>query len=278
MTARIRPTSPCLTPAAQPTLSAAMNLSRYLNIVIYRALAGIKAESRQNYLGYLWYLLEPVLSTVILYFAFSAYAKQGGREFVLLLLVGLTTWQWYEGSCLQAAGAIKSKLHILQHFDLPKFLFPVVAVLVNTWKFLCVYAVVITSVVVLGHRPGISYCFLPVVLMCELLLILSVAIPLAVAVTYFNDATTLATSAFRILFFVSGVYFDADKVPENLRAAFYANPIAGIIESNRNIMLKNLPPNWDALLRGAVQSALLLGLGLLLCHYVNRRIMKHVTI
>ena len=27
------------------------------------ALAGIKAEGRQNYLGYLWYLLEPAIST-----------------------------------------------------------------------------------------------------------------------------------------------------------------------------------------------------------------------
>ena len=96
-------------------------------------------------------------------------------------------------------------------------------------------------------------------------------------VTYVNDAMTLATSSFRILFFVSGIFFDTDKVPEAQRVWFYANPIAGIIESFRNVLLKDLPPNWPVLLRGAGQSAIILALGLWLCHHVNRRIMKHVA-
>jgi ABC-type polysaccharide/polyol phosphate export permease len=254
-----------------------MQISRYWNIVVYRALAGVKAESRQNYLGYGWYLLEPVLSTVILYFAFSKVMGRGGADYVMFLLVGLTTWQWYEGACLQAATSLRSKLHILQHFDLPKFLFPLVTVLVSSWKYLCVTAVVVASLAVVGHRPGLNYLWLPAVMGCELLLILSVAVPLAVIVTYANDAMTIATSSFRILFFVSGIFFDPDKVPEAQRGWFYANPIAGIIESFRNIFLKDQPPNWDALLRGAIQSAILLALGLWLCHRVNRRIMKHVA-
>ena len=260
-----------------PTRSVAMNLSRYWNIVFYRALAGVKAESRQNYLGYLWYLLEPVLSTVILYFAFAKVMGRGGADYVMFLLIGLTTWQWYEGACLQAASSLKLKLHILQHFDLPKFLFPLVSVLVSTWKFVCVSGVVVASLMVVGHRPGLNYFYLPAIFGCELLLILSVAIPLAVIVTYVNDAMTLATSSFRILFFVSGIFFDTDKVPVAQRGLFYANPIAGIIESFRNVLLKDLPPNWDALLRGAVQSTVVLALGLWLCHHVNRRIMKHVA-
>ncbi len=256
---------------------AIINFSRHCNIVFYRALAGVKAESRQNYLGYFWYLLEPVLSTVILYLAFSKVMNRGGADYVMFLLVGLTTWQWYEGACLQAAVSLKAKLHILQHFDLPKFLFPLVSVLVSTWKFFCVTGVVVTSLMVIGHRPGLNYLSLPAIFGCELLLILSVAVPLAVIVTYVNDAMTLATSSFRILFFVSGIFFDTDKVPEAQRVWFYANPIAGIIESFRNVLLKDLPPNWPVLLRGAGQSAIILALGLWLCHHVNRRIMKHVA-
>ena len=93
-----------------------VKISRYRDIIVYRTIAGVKAESRQNYLGYLWYVLEPLLTTVIFYLAFAKLMGRGGKEYVMFLLIGLISWQWFESSCLQAAGSIKAKLHILQHF------------------------------------------------------------------------------------------------------------------------------------------------------------------
>ncbi len=256
-----------------------MQLSRLWGIVFYRTLAGIKAEGRQNYLGYFWYLLEPALSTAIFYFAFS-HVMGRGVEYVIFLLIGLTAWQWYEGTCLAAATAIKAKLHILQHFDLPKHIFPLVTILVSTWKFLCIFFVLIAGYLLLGKNPwpGWNLVWLPLILACQLLLIVSTSIPLAISATYFNDTLTLASTVFRILFFVSGIYFSADKVPAQLLGAFYANPMAGIIESYRHVLLDRQPPNFPALLYCALASGAWLGVGLLFSAYVNRRILKHASL
>ncbi len=253
-----------------------MHLSRYWGIIFYRTLAGIKAESRQNYLGYFWYVLEPLISAAIFYFALSRVMQRGGPEYVLFLLIGLTSWQWYEGSCLQAATAIKSKVHILLHFDLPKFIFPLVSVLVSTWKFLWIFLVIVGVSWAFGHPPGWHYLYLPLILGCELLLIVSLALPLAVATSYVNDTLTVAASCFRISYFVSGIFFDSSKVPASLLGAFYLNPMAGILESLRDVLLENHAPNLHALLYGALLSCGLLLAGLYLSFFVNRRILKHV--
>jgi ABC-type polysaccharide/polyol phosphate export permease len=253
--------------------------TRLWGIIFYRTLAGIKAESRQNYLGYIWYLLEPAFSAVVFYLAFS-HVMGRGLEAVMFLLIGLTVWQWYEGTCLAAAGAIKAKLHILQHFDLPKHLFPLVTVCVSTWKFFCVFGVTVAGYLLFGGGAGTGWnlLWLPLVLACQFLLIASSSIPLSIAATYVNDTLTLAASVFRIMFFVSGIYFPSHLVPERLQGLFYANPMAGLIESYRFVLLYGQPPNFYALLYCAALSAGWLGFGLLLSSYVNRRILKHASL
>jgi lipopolysaccharide transport system permease protein len=198
----------------------------------------------------------------------------------MFLLVGLTAWQWYEGTCLTAATAIKAKLHILQHFDLPKFIFPVVAILISTWKFLCVGLVIIAGYLALGadHWPARGYLWLPLIFGCQLLLIISLSIPLAIAATYFNDTLTLAASVFRVLYFLSGIFFPVRLVPPALLGAFYANPMAGLIEAYRTVLVDRQSPNPSALLYAALVGGIQLGLGLLLSARVNRRILKHVSL
>jgi ABC-type polysaccharide/polyol phosphate export permease len=256
-----------------------MQISRLWGIIFYRTLAGIKAESRQNYLGYLWYLLEPALAATVFYFAFAGIMGRG-LDTVMFLLVGLTVWQWYEGSCLAAATAIKAKIHILQHFDLPKFIFPLVTILISTWKFLCVGLVIVVGYLALGknHWPAWSYFWLLPVLACQLLLIVSVSIPLAIAAAYFNDALTLAASVFRVLYFLSGIFFSSSLVPPALLGVFYANPMAGLIEAYRAVLIERQAPNLHVLLYAALLGGIQLGFGLLLSARVNRRILKHVSL
>jgi lipopolysaccharide transport system permease protein len=43
-----------------------------------------------------------------------------------------------------------------------------------------------------------------------------------------------------------------------LYVLYTANPLAGLIHSFQNVMLRGLPPNWQALLPGAVLVACLL--------------------
>ena len=40
-----------------------MQWERYRDIVFYRAYAELKAEAQLNYMGYVWWLLEPLLNT-----------------------------------------------------------------------------------------------------------------------------------------------------------------------------------------------------------------------
>ena len=40
---------------------------RYLDIILFRTLANLKAEAQKTYVGYIWWFLEPLINTAVFY-------------------------------------------------------------------------------------------------------------------------------------------------------------------------------------------------------------------
>jgi lipopolysaccharide transport system permease protein len=249
-------------------------LTRYKNIVFYRTLAGIKSEARKNYLGYVWFLLEPLMSTAVLYVAFGQITGRRGPDYIMFLLTGMMAWQWFEGSVMVGAQAIRGKFHVLNYFALPKSLFPLVSVMVSTWKFACVFVVLLLLACLLGYPPNPAYGWLPLLLGIQLALICGVACGLAVVVTLVNDMQTIISSVFRLLFFLSGIFFSADRVPDSLRGWFYLNPMAGLIEGYRAVLLHAARPAPGPLLTSAGFAGVALLGGLYLSARYDKKLLK----
>ncbi|MDR1818181.1 MAG: ABC transporter permease [Puniceicoccales bacterium] len=249
-------------------------IRRFADIVFYRTLAGIKSEGRQRYLGYIWFLLEPVLSTAVLYFAYSMFMGRGGPRAILAVFIGMILWQWFEGSVMVGAGAIKAKFHVLNQFNLPKYLFPLVAILVNTWKFLCVSVVIWAGAAAFGFFPNVNWLYLPLLFIVQLLFILGITFPVSIAVTLWSDFQTVIASLFRILFFLSGIFYEPEKIPEQWRAFYLANPMASFIDAGRAVILRNEPPRLENLLPALGVTAALLFLSWLLHLRYDKRILK----
>lgn len=250
---------------------------RYRDIVWYRTLAGLKSEARQNFLGYIWFLLEPAITTAIMYAVYVLIFQSGGPDRVVMLLIGTIIWQWFESSVMQGMMGIKAKLHIMIHFTLPKYIFPLVGIFTNTWKFLCVFTVLLVFCAVSGYPPNWQYLWLPAVLLVQLVLIIGLALPLAVGIVYFNDLMTVTSSLFRLLMFLSGVFYTSKIVPPDAMVYFYINPMAGLIESYRNIIMERQPPNFAVLAYALCCGLILCVSGLFVSRFIDGKILKRVN-
>lgn len=247
---------------------------RYRDIIFYRTLAGLKSETRQHYLGYLWFLLEPLMTTSVLYFAMSNITGQRGPEVVFALLLGMIVWQWFEGSVMLSAHSIKAKFHVHMQVPLPKYLFPLVDILSNTIKFSFALVIVLTASLLLGRGPSLALCWLPVLLVIQFALIVGVSLVVSIGVTLVSDLLIPISSLFRLLFFVSGIFFTPERVPENLLPYFYANPMAVLIEAYRAVVLYQQPPEFARLNVAIITATVLLAVGVLVQTYFDKRLLK----
>ena len=256
--------------------SSVRKLIRYKDIILYRTAAGIKSEARQNYLGYLWFLFEPMLSAAVLYLALTKITGQKGPEYIAFLLLGLIAWQWFESAIAAASMSIREKYGTLIQFNLPKYLFPVVTVLINTWKFAVAFLVILCLMPWLGFPPNWRYLELPVIMFVQLLLIVGLAIPIALTLTFFSDLRAIVSSAFRLRFYLSGVFFKPELVPPELRRWFFANPMADLIDSYRQVVLDDAAPNGRHLAYAASVAIVLLAVGAIYHRLVDKRILKQI--
>jgi lipopolysaccharide transport system permease protein len=119
------------------------------------------------------------------------------------LIIGFVFWEWFQSCVNFSMPSIGSKASLLQLIYLPKFIFPMCSILSNTWKFVCVLSVLIVYLWIEGFPPNISYVALPLVLLIQFALIVSVSFPAAIVYPIFPDSQIFIQTLFRGLMLVS---------------------------------------------------------------------------
>lgn len=247
---------------------------RYKDIIFYRTLAGLKSEASKNYLGYFWFVFEPLISTAVLYFAMSHATGLRGAGAAFGILIGMIAWQWFEGSVILSSSSLATKFHVHMQVPLPKYLFPLVDIGTNTVRFACAFVLVLATCLIFGSGPSLALLWLPVVLVLQLALIVGLSLGVSIGVTLMPDLRVLIQSLFRLLFFVSGIFFTAEKIPAHLLGWYYANPMAVFIESYRGIILHGRAPDATLLLLTIPPIVLLFAIGCYVQHRYDKRLLK----
>jgi lipopolysaccharide transport system permease protein len=106
------------------------------------------------------------------------------------------------------------------------------------------------------------FACLPLVFLCQYLFILFASLLCAALVPFFPDLRNLIGHGLHLMFFISGVFFEVDSLPKQIRTLVYINPMAGILASARQVMLHHQLPDFTYLFGAAVCS--LLGIATLL--------------
>jgi lipopolysaccharide transport system permease protein len=224
-----------------------MELKRYWNIIIYRTYAELKSEVLLNYMGYVWWLLEPLLNTILFYILLVTVLEGSTVGAVPFLLVGAITWQWLNASILTAASSIFDAGGMLKQIYLPKVVLPLISIMTCTFKFSFIFVLLVLFAWCTGHFPTPAYGALPLLLLLELGVIVAFSLPLAAVMPFFPDARVTVDAVLRSVMLISGVFFPISSISGPYHWLFYLNPMAILIEAYRAVLLDGRWPRWDLL-------------------------------
>ena len=224
--------------------------NRYLELVFWKALAELKAEAERAYIGILWWIAEPVFYMGAFYVAFGSGLRAGGVRAVPFLLCGLVVWKWFAGSVQSGSGAIQANSGLIQQVYLPKAILPLIVLFTNTVKFFIVFSLLIFLLVLMGYPPNVTWLALPVLIAVEFLLIAAIGSLAASLLPLFPDLKLIIDNGLIVVMFMSGIFFDVNRLPRGPAAIVHYNPMAAIIEGFRAVLMKHVWPNWGML--GAV--------------------------
>jgi len=239
-------------------MSHQRKLRYYIDLVLFKAKADLRAEAARGYLGVLWWILEPILYMSVFYFVFGHFFQRGDDNYIVVLFSGLITWKWFHSTLIVGSNSLMGNAHLMNQVYLPKVVFPVTTVLVNTTKFLIIMALFL---ILLHFGFGMTYwtwLFLPGIIIVQLLLILATATLLSAIMPFFPDFMVILENILMMLLFLSGIFFDIAKLPAQVQSYLMLNPMAFLITAYRDVLLFGTSPNWEGLLIVILFSLLLL--------------------
>jgi len=251
-------------------------LKHYISLIAYKARADLLAEARRGYMGVFWWVIEPVLFMAVFYVVFVVVFRRGGDDAVAFLLIGLVVWKWFASTIPMCANSILANKGLIRQVYIPKMIMPFMVLTTATIKFFIIFFLLLVFLLLAGIMPSVHWFALLPMVFIQALMMLAVGCVLAATTPFLPDIKLIVENGMLLLFFVSGIFFDIATVPLEVKTYLYLNPMAGLIESYRAVLLKGMWPDWLLLANVFGFSLLGLMIGLILLHHYDRTYSKVV--
>ena len=201
---------------------------------------------KQTILGPLWYLVQPLFTSVIFTLVFNNVAgiQTGGIPPFLFNLAGITTWNYFKECLTATSDTFKKNEQIFGKVYFPRIIMPMSIVVSNLLKFgiqlLILIAFYIYYAFYLGAviRPN-EYLFLfPILVVCMGILGLGLGMIISSMVTKYRDLTFLVSFGIQLLMYISLVVIPLSLFQKKgVEWLVMYNPMGYIIETARFLLL-----------------------------------------
>ncbi|REE82002.1 lipopolysaccharide transport system permease protein [Lutibacter oceani] len=229
---------------------------------------------KQTILGPLWYLIQPLFTSIIFTIIFNNIAgiKTGGIPPFLFNLAGVTSWNYFRECLTSTSDTFKKNAGIFGKVYFPRIIMPLSNVISNLLKFGIQLLIFIGFYIYfifkgLAIYPNISILFLPVLVIIMALLGLGLGMIISSMVTKYRDLSFLVTFGVQLLMYVSAVMYPMSIVKEKLGNISWIveyNPMAHIIETSRYMLLNEGELNIKGILFSIVFTIFIFLIGLVI--------------
>ncbi len=222
-----------------------MTRLQYLRLVDLQAWMALKSDASKLVLGYIWWILEPLLYVAVFYVVFEIILGSKRADFLIFLMCGKLPFIWFSRSVNQAAGSIVASAGLIGRIDVPKSLFPMAQVQLNFYKQCLVFLFLFAVLLAAGFEPGWNWLWVTPVILVEYLLIVAVSLIGSVLVCYVRDFAMVISLGTVFLMFSSGIFWDVRGLesPEMTELILRANPIAFLLDAYRQVLMYNTRPD-----------------------------------
>lgn len=222
-------------------MSALQNFNKYRFLLYELVKKNIKLKYRRSYLGMLWTLLEPILTTIVLTFVFgNLLGKSNDKTFAIYILIGRLEYTFFSTGTKMAMRSIRRNSGMIKKVYVPKYIYPVSGILSNFIIFLISLVVLVGALLLKQVMPTLYILQLIPILLTLLALTLGVGMMLASLSVFFKDLEYLWDVALMLIMYCSAIFYTVDPVKSpDLYKVIRLNPLYGIISNSRIAVLGN---------------------------------------
>lgn len=227
-----------------------LNVKKYFNYIVYAAKAELKSEVANSYLGYLWWLLNPLFFMLIYSFVSIIVFRSGEKYYAAFVFIGLSIWDFFNRVVSASPRLVVNNKEIVSKVYLPKYVLLIEKICVSFFKMLI--SLLLVAVALLLYRVPLSiylFNFIPILVVLVILTFGISSILLHFGV-FVDDLSNLTSVGLKLVFYLSGVFYLVSKRIKTPYSTYllWLNPLANFIEGSRNAILYAKPIDYKILI------------------------------
>jgi lipopolysaccharide transport system permease protein len=259
------------------------DLWRYRHLTMLFVWRDFVAQYKQTILGPLWYLIQPLFSTIVFTIVFGRVAKipTDGLPPFLFYMAGVTCWNYFAGCLTNTSGTFITNAGLFGKVYFPRLTVPLSIVMSNILKFGIQFLFFIAFLVYFmingaPIRPNYWIFLMPYLLLLMAGLGLGAGIIISALTTKYRDLQQLVTFGVQLLMYATPIVYPLSVVPEKYKWLVLANPMAPIIGAFRYAFLGSGSVGVTYLLHSTATTLIILFLGVILFNRVEKTFMDTV--
>lgn len=256
-------------------MRAIREFKQYFNYAKYSAIAELKTQVADSYLGWVWWILDPLLFMLVYSFMTIYIFKSNIEHVWLFVFSGITIWNFFNSTVASSIGAIRSYSSVILKTYVPKITIIFMIATVNLIKMFISLGICIVSSFIVGvDNPLFMLNIIPL-LITFCIFTYGVSLICAFIGIYIADFSNVMLVILRFLFYLSGVFYNADVFSGVLQKVYnMLCPTGFMISQFRRALMLSQPMDYLGMLYWAIIGIIFIVIGTSLLYKKENEFMK----
>jgi len=228
-------------------------LWRFRELLLTMVEREIKIRYKNSVFGFLWSLLNPLVTVLVLTLVFKYLNGNPTPNFSAYILAAYLPFMFFQFAIMDSAQSVLAALPVIRKVYFPREILPLAAICSNFIHFLLALVVLFAYFLFIWIRhPQVtpfteSVIWLPVLIVIQFALTVGVGFIVSALNTFYEDTKYIVGVALYLLFFLSPILyfsenvryaFPSDPEKENIvYVAYHLNPVAMLSTAYRKVLV-----------------------------------------
>ena len=229
-------------------------LFRYRFLVSNLVARDLKVRYKRSVLGFIWVMLNPLLTMGVMVIVFSNLLKFKIPHFPVYLLSGILIFNLFGQGSVAAMSNLSGNGGVLRRMYVPPSVF--VASSIGSALVNLLFSIVpfFALALVTGVTPSVTWAFIVVPCAETALFAFGIGLIVAPMMVFFNDTYEIYTVLLTTLNYLTPVFYPVSILPEWLRQAEQFNPLFLFMDTARTAVIDGVISDPSELLRAALMA------------------------
>ena len=223
-----------------------MSLAAYGELLINLTRREVKGRYSQSLFGAGWAIAQPLATMAVftLVFARLGQMPSGGAPYPLFAYAALVPWFFFSNSVMSGTMSLVTYRNIVTKTYFPREIVPLAQVGSRLVDLAASSSLFIILMIYYQVGVGRWGALVPLFLLLLLMFTLGVTLITSAVNVFYRDVNPVVQIGLQLWLYLTPVAYPLSAVPERYRAFFLLNPLAGVVEGLRAVLVFGREPDW----------------------------------